>query len=214
VIRRTTARATAGPTRPKLALIVGALVIVLLAFVALCVGWLAGQGKSNAQVEQEKLVAPVISGAAPTSLTPAAVTPSVLYATTFTGLDGKSVSLGHWQNKLLVINFWATWCGPCKEEMPVFDRLQNKLSIKGVQIVGIGADSSANIANFVKNTPVAYPLLPDEAGAIALSKRLGNRLGLLPHTIVMRPGGEVVYAKLGVINEGEFEEILLKNIPK
>lgn len=154
-----------------------------------------------------------ISAAANDTGTRAAeMTPSVLYATTFTGLDGKPVSLGQWQNKLLVLNFWATWCGPCKEEMPVFERLQNRLGAKGMQIVGIAADSPSKVANFKRQLPITYPLLPDEVGAIELSKRLGNRLGLLPHTIVVLPGGEIVHSKLGIVDEAGFEALLLKNI--
>lgn len=202
-----------GQARPRIAILLGAALVVTLAAVAMAVGWLTGQHRPPAKAAQEKMsgtMSSAVAGAA--GAAPADMTPSVLYATAFTGLDGRAVSLGQWQNKLLVLNFWATWCGPCKEEMPIFDRLQTKLVSKGVQIVGIAADSAVKVANFQKQFPVSYPLLPDEAGAIELSKRLGNRLGLLPHTIVVLPGGEIVHSKLGVIDEVEFEALLLKNI--
>lgn len=142
------------------------------------------------------------------------VTPGVIYTASFMDLEDKRQSLGQWQKKLLVINFWATWCAPCKEEMPMFAKLQQKFAANGVQFIGIAADSRSNVANFVQKLPVGYPLYPDESGAIAFSKRFGNRLGLLPHTVVVAPGGEVVYAKLGLIVEDELVAILQQNLPK
>ena len=142
------------------------------------------------------------------------ITPGVIYTASFTDLDGKSQSLGQWQNKLLVINFWATWCAPCKEEMPIFVKIQQKFSANNLQIVGIAADSHLNIVNFAKKVPINYPLYSDESAAIDFSKRLGNRLGLLPHTVVVAPGGEIVYAKLGVVVEADFEALLRQHLPK
>ncbi len=138
----------------------------------------------------------------------------IIYTSSFMDMAGKPQSLGQWQHKLLVINFWATWCGPCKEEMPIFTSLQKKYAAKGLQIVGIAADSPSNVVNFAQKIHVGYPLLPDEGGAIEFSKRLGNRLGLLPHTVIIRPGGEVISAHLGVVRQGEFEAIIIKNLPK
>lgn len=137
-----------------------------------------------------------------------------IYTSSFPDTEGKQQSLGQWQHKLLIINFWATWCGPCKDEMPIFAKLQKKYGANGLQIIGIAADLQPNVVNFDKKLKVAYPLLPDEARAIEFSKRLGNRLGLLPHTVVVRPGGGVVRSQLGVINEAEFEALIVKNLPK
>jgi peroxiredoxin len=135
-------------------------------------------------------------------------TPSVIYAASFPDVNGKSQQLGQWSSKLLVINFWATWCAPCLEEMPAFVRLQDKYGAKGLQIVGIAADSAATSANFAQKLRINYPILADESGAIAFSKRTGNRLGLLPYTIVISPRGELVLTKLGIINEVEFEDMI------
>ena len=142
-----------------------------------------------------------------------AVSPGVVYSAKFTDLLGNSQTLGQWDRKLLVVNFWATWCGPCKEEIPILVKLQTKFGDRSLQFVGIAADSPSNVANFAKNTRINYPLLLDEANAIEFSKRLGNRLGLLPHTVVMRPGGEVIYNKLGPITEGVLDDIIAKNTP-
>ena len=137
--------------------------------------------------------------------------PGAVYSAKFTDLQGNSQTLGQWERKLLVVNFWATWCGPCKEEIPILAKLQAKFGESGLQIVGIAADSATNVANFDKNVKINYPLLIDEGGAIEFSKRLGNRLGLLPHTIVLLPGGEVIYNKLGAISETELSGIIVQN---
>lgn len=143
-----------------------------------------------------------------------AATPSVIYAASIPDLSGKPQSLGQWSQKLLVINFWATWCPPCLAEMPIFVRLQDKYAAKGLQIVGIAADSSANAAKFAEKLKINYPVLADESGAIEFSKRTGNRLGLLPYTIVLSAKGEVILTKLGVIEEAEFSAIIEKHLPQ
>ncbi len=195
--------------RPKLAIAMAAAVMFLLAAVAITISCV-----TTPNDKQVKLDTTGSADTQPARNRELGVTPGVIYTASFTDLDGKSQSLGQWQKKLLVINFWATWCTPCKEEMPIFAKLQQNLAPSGVQFIGIAADSRSNVANFLQKSPMGYPLYPDEAGAIAFSKRLGNRLGLLPHTVVVAPGGDVVYAKLGLIVEDEFVAILQQNLPK
>ncbi len=142
-----------------------------------------------------------------------AATSAVIYSASLPDLSGKQQSLGQWSNKLLVINFWATWCAPCLEEMPIFVRLQEKYGPMGLQIVGIAADSAVNSGKFAEKLRINYPVLADEGGAIALSKRLGNRLGLLPFTIVLTPGGDFLMTKLGVVIESDFEQLIKNNLP-
>ncbi len=142
-----------------------------------------------------------------------AASSGAVYTAKFPDLQGNSQTLGQWDRKLLVLNFWATWCGPCKEEIPILAKLQAKFGDRGLQIVGIAADSSANVANFAQNSTINYPLLIDEAGALQFSKRLGNRLGLLPHTVMFSPGGDIIYTKLGAISEVELDRIISQNSP-
>ena len=187
--------------RPKLVLASGAALMVGLASVAL---WLdptqprtAATGPARAEMN-----------------TRIDATAGAIYTAQFAEADGKEHRLGEWQHKLLVINFWATWCGPCKEEMPILARLQEKYAANNVQIVGIAVDSRVNVSNFAKKFHAGYPLLPDEAGAIEFSKRLGNRLGLLPFTVVLKPGGEPVFTRLGVVTEAEMIALITKNTSK
>lgn len=139
--------------------------------------------------------------------------PSVIYSAKFPDAWGQSQTLAQWDRRLLVINFWATWCGPCKEEMPILKKLQADFGGSGLQIVGIAADTQSNVANFGKNIGINYPLLVAETDAIDISRRMGNRLGLLPHTLVLKPGGQIIYAKLGPVSESELAAIITKNLP-
>jgi thiol-disulfide isomerase/thioredoxin len=196
-------------TRPKLAIVMAAAVMFLLAAIAITISYVTTpHDKKVAQLDAAGIADE------PAHNREHGVTSGVIYTASFTDLDGKSQSLGQWQKKLLIINFWATWCAPCMEEMPIFAKLQQRFASNGVQFIGIAADSKLNVANFAQKFPVGYPLYPDESGAIDFSKRLGNRLGLLPHTIVVAPGGEVVYTKLGQIVEADFAAILQQNLPK
>ena len=139
--------------------------------------------------------------------------PGVIYATKFPDVQGNSQPLAQWNRRLLVVNFWATWCGPCKEEMPILKSLQARFGSRGLQIIGIAADTQSNVANFGKSIAINYPLLVAETGAIDFSRRLGNRLGLLPHTLVLKPGGKIIFTKLGPISEAEMAEIITQNLP-
>jgi thiol-disulfide isomerase/thioredoxin len=149
-----------------------------------------------------------------TNATRATISDAAVMATVFPDLEGRPQPLGQWRGKLLVVNFWATWCAPCREEMPIFDKLQVRYGSKKLQIVGIAADTVPKVKEFQKLTPVRYPLLADSATALEFSKRLGNRLGLLPHTVIFGPDGKQILAKLGPFTEAELAAIIVENLPK
>ena len=99
--------------------------------------------------------------------------------------------------KPLVINFWATWCVPCVEEMPELDSMAKALP--SVLFVGLGIDTVDNIEHFVAKIPVSYPLLVVGNSAIALVRELGNVAGGLPFTVLFNAKGELVETILGQI---------------
>ena len=123
--------------------------------------------------------------------------------------EGKPVSLSQWSGKVRVINFWATWCPPCREEMPEFSRVQQKLADKGVQFVGIGIDTPDNILSFQKTNPVSYPLLMGSYEVLKLTVELGNKSSALPFTVILDREGKIAHTKMGKLSEAELEQLLL-----
>ena len=122
--------------------------------------------------------------------------------------DGKSVNTDDWRGKVLVVNFWASWCPPCVEEMPTLDKLQQEFSSKNVLFVGIGIDSPSNIRQFLENTPVSYPIVIGGLEGSTLSKQMGNSQGALPYTIVVDARGKATSSKLGKISEEELRKAI------
>jgi len=120
--------------------------------------------------------------------------------------DGKGVeqALAQWQGKPLVVNFWATWCAPCVEEMPELSALQGEQAAKGLQIIGIGIDSPANIAEFAEKHKIAYPVYVGGMSGTDLSRQLGNAHGGLPFTVLISADGQVKKTYLGRL---KFDEL-------
>ncbi len=136
---------------------------------------------------------------------PTADSSARLLALTLPDLDGKPQALSQWKGKVLVVNFWATWCPPCKEEMPEFSRLHKELSSIGVQFVGISIDTANKVTAFSKETPVSYPLLISGLENLDLASDLGNRAKGLPFTVILRPDGSPQQVKLGKFATTELE---------
>jgi thiol-disulfide isomerase/thioredoxin len=141
---------------------------------------------------------------------PGAVTiaPAALYAIAFTDAEGRPQSLGRFQGRVLVLNFWATWCAPCREEMPAFTRLQAKWGEQGVQFVGLSAEEPGPVARFGRELGINYPLWTGGEVVGDLARRLGNSRGVLPYSVIFGPGGEVLAQKVGPYREWELDAIL------
>lgn len=131
-----------------------------------------------------------------------------LFASTLNDLTGKPQKLSQWQGKTLVLNFWATWCPPCREEMPAFSRLQTKYAANGVQFVGIALDTTDNVRFFTTQTESSYPLLIGDAAGADLARILGNARLALPYTLIITPSGEARFARLGALSERELDTLL------
>jgi thiol-disulfide isomerase/thioredoxin len=139
--------------------------------------------------------------------------PAAIATASFADAGGQSRSLGQYAGQVVVVNFWATWCAPCREEMPGFVRLQERWKGR-VQFVGIANDDRAKVDRFGRELAVNYPLWTGGQEVMDLSKRLGNRLGVLPHTVLLDPGGEVVESRIGLFLEARLEERLSALVPK
>ena len=131
----------------------------------------------------------------PTAAEPAAVTN--LFAQSLPTLTNTSEALGQWRGKRLLVNFWATWCTPCVQEMPELSALQTELGSNTLQIVGIGIDSPVNIKEFNQKLPVSYPLYIGGMGGSELARQFGNQAGGLPFTVLIEANGSIKKTYLG-----------------
>lgn len=106
----------------------------------------------------------------------------------FADLDGRPFRLSDLSAKVLVVNFWATWCTPCREEMPELDRLQRELGSRGLRIVGLALDERDAVEAFLRQHSVAYTVLLADGRGYAFAERVGNRNGILPYTAIFADG--------------------------
>ena len=116
---------------------------------------------------------------------------------------GNSLALQAFRGRPLVLNFWATWCPPCVEEMPLLDRFYSENSSKGWQIVGLAIDKKESVQRFLRDFPVAYPIALAESEGPALGRNLGNLSGGLPFSVVVGPDGQIIQRKIGRLSAAD-----------
>lgn len=135
-----------------------------------------------------------------------------LLALSLADLDNKPRSLAEWRGKVMVVNFWATWCPPCREEIPGFTRLNKKYAEKGVQFVGISIDSAAKVKEFAEENHIDYALLIGDSSAMNLAPSFGNRSMGLPFTVILDRSGATHQVRIGRLDEPDLDAILSKLI--
>ena len=120
-------------------------------------------------------------------------------------LEGHKHNLYDWHGKVIMLNFWATWCGPCQIEIPDFIEYQKRYAKKGLQIVGIGLDETRKLRNYVRTVGINYPVLQaDPESQYSLLKQWGNSFGVLPFTVIIGKEGHLVYMQLGIFKPESF----------
>lgn len=146
--------------------------------------------------------------AAPGPAVPRGVTPAapgdLLPALTLPDLEGNRVDLRSLaQGRPLLINVWASWCGPCVEEMPALDRFAAAQGAEGVQVLGLALDTAQGVRAFLQRTPVRYRLVLEQPGPSDASVWLGNGAGVLPYSVLVGADGRVLRQKTGPFAPGE-----------
>jgi thiol-disulfide isomerase/thioredoxin len=144
------------------------------------------------------------------SLTPeeAKLAVDAIFALTLPDLAGRPQPVAQWRGKVLVVNFWASWCKPCVDEMPALSRMHSRHAAWGVQFVGIGVDAAENLVAFVRTTPVSYPVLV----ASPADTTPGLQVKGLPYTVVIGRDGRIEMTRLGRIDEESLEPVLRRLI--
>ena len=112
---------------------------------------------------------------------------------------------GIYAGRPLLINVWASWCGPCIEEMPELQRFASSQGATGTQVIGLALDTPEAIKDFLTRVPVDYPILVDTPGPADASVWLGNRKGVLPYSVLVGADGKIVKQKIGPFIHGEIE---------
>ena len=126
-----------------------------------------------------------------------------------TDLNGKAQSLSQWRGKILVVNFWATWCLPCRVEIPALIKVQTKYASNGVEVVGIAFDNTSKVRDYAAEMHINYSLLLAGMEIMTISMDLGNRAQVLPFTVVLDRAGKVAYTHVGVLTEAALDLMLL-----
>lgn len=119
---------------------------------------------------------------------------------TLPDLDGAPREVAEWDGRVLAINFWATWCPPCRKEIPEFVALQEKYRDRGLQFVGIALERPDPVRAFVAEHGVNYPVLAGEMDVIAVAEAYGNHVGALPYTVIVGRDGRIAFVHAGPLS--------------
>jgi thiol-disulfide isomerase/thioredoxin len=129
-----------------------------------------------------------------------------VFAASFRDLDDKPQPLRQWHGKVVVLNFWAPWCPPCREEIPDFIKLQEKYRERGLVFIGVALDEKIKVQAFADEIGINYPVLLGEMEAVDLARKIGNRLGGLPFTVVIDRKGRIVASEVGGLTMERLEK--------
>ncbi|MGH8261991.1 MAG: TlpA family protein disulfide reductase [Steroidobacteraceae bacterium] len=144
----------------------------------------------------------------PATLVGAPPVPKSLPDFSLPDLKGQAHSIREWSGRPLMINFWATWCGPCREEIPFLNQIRREQRVKDLEIVGIAVDLAEDVAQYVAKTPIEYPVLIGEDGGAEAASAFGVHELALPFTVFLDRRGEVLALRLGQLHEDQAQVIL------
>lgn len=129
-------------------------------------------------------------------------------------LDGRARSLAEWGAPVLLVNAWATWCAPCREEIPLLSRLRAEYRERGLEIIGAAVDEPAAVRGYREQLPIPYPLLVVRGDATGWLRDLGSASGALPFSVLQDRHGEVLATKTGPYSEAELRRLLDQHLPR
>ena len=123
-------------------------------------------------------------------------------------LNGNMRDISEWSDQKILINFWATWCAPCRREMPMFQTLHLNQEKHGMQIIGIAVDQNELVRDFINEYGISFPILIGQSNAYEIMKDLGNTSLTLPYTLLVEPSGLITWYKNGEVTSQDLPMIL------
>jgi thiol-disulfide isomerase/thioredoxin len=134
--------------------------------------------------------------------------PEVRPVFTLADADGRPRSITEWDGKALMINFWATWCPPCRREIPLLNALRAEYLPRGFEVVGVAVDFREDVVAYMSDTPIDYPVLIGEQDGLDAARAFGMETMGFPFTIFTDAGGRIVTVHVGELHRPEAELIL------
>lgn len=128
---------------------------------------------------------------------------TAFWASTFEGPNGEAVGLAAMRGRPLLVNFWATWCPPCVEELPLLNAFNTTNAAQGWQVLGLAVDQPSAVRSFLQKLPLNFPVGMAGFAGTELSRSLGNPSGSLPYTVVFGAEGLVVHRKIGKVSQAD-----------
>lgn len=122
-----------------------------------------------------------------------------LWGQSFASLEGAPLAMAAFRGRPLLLNFWATWCPPCIEELPLLNRFYGERRAQGWQVLGVAVDQPPAVRKFLEKLPLAYPVAIATSGGMQLGRALGNLQGGLPFTVVFGAEGRIRHRKIGQV---------------
>lgn len=132
---------------------------------------------------------------------------------TLADLSGQSRALSEWNGKWVLVNFWATWCPPCRDEIPVLMKVRQEQRARNFEVIGIAVDQAEAVQIYSESVGIAYPILLAGDDAFALMSRFGNPAGALPYTVLLSPEGKIVTQHRGALSEMQLAQLITRHLP-
>ena len=136
-----------------------------------------------------------------------------VFAASLPDITGENQAISQWRGNVLVINFWATWCAPCQEEIPEFIEMQEIYGDQGLLFIGIAIDREEMVVAFSEDFGINYPVLIEAPGAASLLEATGNPQAALPYTLIINRDGEIVETFLGRVHQEKLEQVFKPLLP-
>jgi thiol-disulfide isomerase/thioredoxin len=181
------------------------LVVGLIVIAAGAAGFVAYQRAQTPAVESPLAAAPAVEDSEPTPPPPKPerkAVPETLPEITLADVDGKPTALSSFAGRPLMVNFWATWCAPCRREIPLLNKIREQRKAQNAEIVGIAVDFRDKVLEFTKNTRIDYPLLIGEEDGLAAAEAFGMGMGF-PFSVFVDSKSRILTVKVGELHEDE-----------